>query len=177
MDLPYATMKDDDICKLNFPKLQERDGGLLFLWVTGRAMERAREIFDYWGYQQVEEIVWLKTNQLQKVVRTGRTGHWLNHSKEHCLVGVKGQPRGLNRYMDCDTIVAEARETSRKPEELYEIIERMSPSTRKVEIFGRRHNIRDGWVTVGNQLPPTRLVEPDVVAQFQAWQAQQQRPG
>lgn len=177
MDLPYATMKDDEICKLNFPKLQERDGGLLFLWVTGRAMERAREIFDYWGYQQIEEIVWIKTNQLQKVVRTGRTGHWLNHSKEHCLVGVKGQPRGLNRYVDCDVIVAEARETSRKPEELYDIIERLSPGTRKVEIFGRRHNIRDGWVTVGNQLPPTRLLEPDVVAQFQAWQAQRQPQG
>lgn len=34
-----------------------------------------------WGYQQVEEIVWVKTNQLHRLIRTGRTGHWLNHSK------------------------------------------------------------------------------------------------
>jgi N6-adenosine-specific RNA methylase IME4 len=29
----------------------------------------------------VEEIVWVKTNQLHRLIRTGRTGHWLNHSK------------------------------------------------------------------------------------------------
>jgi mRNA m6A methyltransferase catalytic subunit len=114
---------------------------------------------------QMEEIVWIKTNQLQKIIRTGRTGHWFNHSKEHCLIGVKGSPR-VNRHIDCDVVVSEVRETSRKPEEVYDIIERLSPGTRKLEIFGRRHNIRQGWVTIGNQLPPTRLVEPDVVKRY-----------
>lgn len=42
----------------------------------------------------------------QRIIRTGRTGHWLNHGKEHCLVGVKGQPKNLNRGLDCDVIVA-----------------------------------------------------------------------
>lgn len=37
--------------------------------------------FQLWGYKRVEEIVWVKTNQLHRVIRTGRTGHWLNHSK------------------------------------------------------------------------------------------------
>lgn len=174
MDLPYNTITDDDICKLQFPKLQEKEGGLLFLWVTGRAMERAREVMDIWGYRQLEEIIWVKTNQLQKIIRTGRTGHWLNHSKEHCLVGVKGNPR-VNRHLDCDVIVAEVRETSRKPDEIYDIIERLSPGSRKVEIFGRQHNIRDGWVTVGNQLPSTRLIEPDVVRRYDQWKEQQQQ--
>lgn len=32
-------------------------------------------------YQAIDEIVWVKTNQLGRLVRTGRTGHWLNHSK------------------------------------------------------------------------------------------------
>ena len=52
-------------------------------------------------------LVWVKTNQLQRLIRTGRTGHWINHSKEHCLVGVKGNPR-VNKGVDCDVIVAEA---------------------------------------------------------------------
>ena len=38
-------------------------------------------------YRRCDEIVWVKTNQLQRIIRTGRTGHWLNHGKEHCLVG------------------------------------------------------------------------------------------
>lgn len=59
----------------------------------------------------------MKTNQLQRIIRTGRTGHWLNHSKEHCLVGIKGNPL-VNRNIDTDVIVAEVRETSRKPDEV-----------------------------------------------------------
>lgn len=40
------------------------------------------------SYERVDEIIWVKTNQLQRIIRTGRTGHWLNHGKEHCLVCV-----------------------------------------------------------------------------------------
>jgi len=72
---------------------------------------------ELWGYKRVEEIIWVKTNQLQRIIRTGRTGHWLNHSKEHCLVGLKGHPL-VNRNIDTDVIVAEVRETSRKPDEV-----------------------------------------------------------
>ena len=37
-------------------------------------------------YERVDELIWVKTNQLQRIIRTGRTGHWFNHGKEHCLV-------------------------------------------------------------------------------------------
>ena len=54
-------------------------------------MELGRECLKLWGYERVDEIIWVKTNQLQRIIRTGRTGHWLNHGKEHCLVGAKGK--------------------------------------------------------------------------------------
>ena len=38
------------------------------------------------SYARCDELIWVKTNQLQRLIRTGRTGHWLNHGKEHCLV-------------------------------------------------------------------------------------------
>ncbi len=66
------------------------------LSLTGRAMELARECLKIWGYDRVDELIWVKTNQVEQLIRTGRTGHWLNHSKEHCLIGVKGKP-ALNR--------------------------------------------------------------------------------
>ncbi|XP_054810129.1 N6-adenosine-methyltransferase MT-A70-like isoform X2 [Prosopis cineraria] len=115
MELPYGTMADDEMRNLNVPALQT--DGLIFLWVTGRAMELGRECLELWGYKRVEELIWVKTNQLQRIIRTGRTGHWLNHSKEHCLVGIKGNPE-VNRNIDTDVIVAEVRETSRKPDEV-----------------------------------------------------------
>lgn len=158
-------MTDDEMRGLPLASLQP-DWGILALWVTGRAMELARELFALWGYVRVDELVWLKTNQLQRLIRTGRTGHWLNHTCEHLLVALKrpanwprDKPvpwdedpglRALRRGIDTDVVVAEVRETSRKPDEVYGVLERLS-SGRKLELFGRKHNIREGWLTLGNQ--------------------------
>lgn len=165
MELPYGTMADDEMRNLNVPALQT--DGLIFLWVTGRAMELGRECLELWGYKRVEEIIWVKTNQLQRIIRTGRTGHWLNHSKEHCLVGIKGNPE-VNRNIDTDVIVAEVRETSRKPDEMYPMLERISPRTRKLELFARMHNTHAGWMSLGNQLSGVRLVDDGLRARFKA---------
>lgn len=165
MELPYGTMSDDEMRQLNIPALQ--DDGLIFLWVTGRAMELGRECLQLWGYERCDEIIWVKTNQLQRIIRTGRTGHWLNHGKEHCLVGVKGNPNCINRGLDCDVIVAEVRATSHKPDEIYGMIERLSPGTRKIELFGRPHNIQPNWMTLGNQVEGVHLLDSDLIQDFQ----------
>ena len=44
-------------------------------------MELGRECLSLWGYERVDELIWVKSNQLQRIIRTGRTGHWLNHGK------------------------------------------------------------------------------------------------
>ncbi|OPJ89231.1 hypothetical protein AV530_001475 [Patagioenas fasciata monilis] len=62
-----------------------------------RAMELGRECLNLWGYERVDEIIWVKTNQLQRIIRTGRTGHWLNHGKEHCLVSPRA-PRNAGKH-------------------------------------------------------------------------------
>jgi mRNA (2'-O-methyladenosine-N6-)-methyltransferase len=129
-------------------------------------MELGRECLKLWGYERVDELIWVKTNQLQRIIRTGRTGHWLNHGKETCLVGKKGDLK-LNRGLDCDVIVAEVRATSHKPDEIYGIIERLSPGTRKLELFGRPHNVQPNWVTLGNQLDGIVFHEPDMLERFE----------
>ncbi|NXD60447.1 MTA70 methyltransferase, partial [Corvus moneduloides] len=200
MELPYGTLTDDEMRRLNIPVLQ--DEGFLFLWVTGRAMELGRECLNLWGYERVDEIIWVKTNQLQRIIRTGRTGHWLNHGKEHCLV--RGHPKpgaaagkGANRRISPQNrrFRPQVRSTSHKPDEIYGMIERLSPGTRKIELFGRPHNVQPNWyqnpafsgalfprgvggfwrfdadfggfrITLGNQLDGIHLLDPDVVAQF-----------
>ncbi|CRG93248.1 mRNA (N6-adenosine)-methyltransferase, putative [Plasmodium gallinaceum] len=163
MDLPYGTMTDNEMKHLPVQLIQ--DEGMIFLWVTGRAMELARECLQIWGYKRVEEILWVKTNHLQRIIRTGRTGHWLNHSKEHCLVGIKGNPV-INRNIDCNVIVSEVRETSRKPDEIYSIIERLCPQNLKIELFGRPHNCRNNWITLGNQLNGVVLHHPQIKERY-----------
>lgn len=36
------------------------------------------------------------------------------------------------------------------------------------EIFGRKHNTRPGWLTLGNQLGTDRIYEEDVVERIRA---------
>jgi len=165
MDLPYGIITDDEMRLMDIQCLQ--DDGVIFLWVTGRAMELGRELLEKWGYNRVDELIWVKINQLQRIIRTGRTGHWLNHSKEHCLVGYKGNPN-INKMLDVDVLISEVRETSRKPDEMYPLLERLSPGTRKLEIFGRPHNTQAGWITLGNQLEGVRLVEDNLRKRFLA---------
>ncbi|CAE8638148.1 unnamed protein product [Polarella glacialis] len=163
MELPYGTLTDDEVRNLRVGDIHEH--GMIFLWVTGRAMELARDCFRIWGYKRIEELIWVKTNQLQRIIRTGRTGHWINHSKEHCLVGIKGNPK-LNKNLDCDVIVSEVRETSRKPDEVYNLIERMFPNCQKLELFGRPHNVHENWITCGNQLDGVRIVDEEIVKRY-----------
>jgi len=168
MELPYGTMSDHEMRFLPVSKLQ--DDGYIFLWVTGRAIELGRECLINWGYSRCDELIWVKTNQLQRLIRTGRTGHWINHGKEHCLIGVKGRPDPsvFNKGLDCDVLVSEVRDTSHKPDEIYGLIERLAPGQRKIELFGRMHNVQPNWITLGNQLSGVNLGEPAVVKRFQA---------
>lgn len=147
MSLPYGTCKDGELLSLPMHELQ--DEGILLLWVTGRSIEIGRKALAQWGYTISDEMIWVKLNQLRRTIVTGRTGHWLNHSKENLIVGVKGNPKWLNRKIDLDSIVSGTRETSRKPDELYDIVERLvGKHARKLEIFGRDHNIRSGWFSM-----------------------------
>lgn len=72
---------------MEFDMSNLQDEGMFFLWVTGRAIDIGRQCLKKWGYNHIEELIWCKTNQLGRTICTGRTGHWLNHSKEHVLMG------------------------------------------------------------------------------------------
>lgn len=63
---------------------------------------------------------------------------------------------------------AQVRETSRKPDEMYSLLERLSPGTRKVEIFARQHNVQPGWVCLGNQLNGVVIREPEMLERYEA---------
>ncbi|RUP52261.1 hypothetical protein BC936DRAFT_149830 [Jimgerdemannia flammicorona] len=84
----------------------------------------------------------------------------LQHTKEHCLMGIKGTVRRstdghfIHCNVDTDVIISEEPSlgSQRKPEELYHIIEHFCLGRRRLELFGEDHNIRRGWLTIGNAL-------------------------
>ena len=87
----------------------------------------------------------------------------LQHAKEVCLVGRRGNPPAgmAGKAVGSDIIFAERRGQSQKPTEIYELIEELVPGGKYLEIFARKNNLRDYWVSVGNEVTGTGLPEED----------------
>lgn len=150
--LNYNTLSNEEIIDIDVGVLS--DSGLIFLWTINSQMEFAFDCLERWGYKYLDRIIWIKKTINQNIAVS--QGYYLLHSSEICLVGIKSKPGSDSlKYIpkiSNDLLFAEVKKQSQKPDEIYEIIERMAPSSRKIELFGRNHNIRKGWLTLGNQL-------------------------
>eukprot|EP01023_Acetabularia_acetabulum_P012935 TRINITY_DN16121_c0_g1_i2.p1 TRINITY_DN16121_c0_g1~~TRINITY_DN16121_c0_g1_i2.p1 ORF type:complete len:295 (+),score=58.56 TRINITY_DN16121_c0_g1_i2:87-971(+) len=147
--LGYSQLSDDQIMQLPIQKLQQN--GFLFVWVINTKYKFALDMLEKWGYEIVEEIVWVKVTVNGRLARSH--GFYLQHAKEVCLVGKRGEnPPNTNSGVLSDVIVAERQGQSQKPGEIYELIEELVPGGRYLEIFARKNNLRDYWVSVGNEV-------------------------
>ncbi|CAA6655465.1 unnamed protein product [Spirodela intermedia] len=134
----------------------------IFLWVgDGVGLEQGRQCLKKWGFRRCEDICWVKTNKTNAAPSLRHDSHTLfQHSKEHCLMGIKGTVRRstdghiIHANIDTDVIIAEEPPygSTTKPEDLYRIVEHFSLGRRRVELFGEDHNIRSGWLTLGKEL-------------------------
>ncbi|KAG2174444.1 hypothetical protein INT44_006707 [Umbelopsis vinacea] len=134
-----------------------------FIWIwcgNSQNVSRGRQLLMKWGYRRCEDLIWVKTNKHMKGSRNVNDGEVLQHTKEHCLMGIKGTVRRstdghfIHCNIDTDVIVSEEApyNSTRKPEELYHIVEHFCLGTRRLELFGENHNLRPGWVTLGCDL-------------------------
>jgi len=147
--IAYSTLTDQQILQIPFDKLQT--DGYLFIWVINNKYRFALQMFDHFGYTLVDEITWVKQTVNGKIAKGH--GFYLQHAKETCLIGAKGDitKRGVFN-IKTDVIFSQRRGQSQKPEEIYDIAEALIPDGHYLEIFGRRNNLHNGWVTIGNEL-------------------------
>jgi N6-adenosine-specific RNA methylase IME4 len=135
----YPTMSIEEIINLDVPSITAYDA-ILFLWVTTPMLEKGLKVLNAWGFSYRTSMVWVKPSV--------GMGQWVRQRHELLLVGVKGNiptPKGSNKP---DSVIEAPREEhSKKPEIVYEIIERMYPELPKIELFSR--NKRDGWEAWG----------------------------
>ncbi|KAJ1784852.1 hypothetical protein LPJ59_006268 [Coemansia sp. RSA 2399] len=140
-----------DVCIESLPIHLLQESGFIFIWVINNKYTKAFRLMKQWGYTYVDDIAWVKQTVNRRMAKGH--GYYLQHAKETCLVGKKGaDPPNLQRSVASDVIFSERRGQSQKPEEMYEIIEQLVPGGKYLEIFGRKNNLRDYWVTVGNEL-------------------------
>lgn len=145
----YPTMPLVDIMSLlKDQAIHLAPNGALFMWVTNPFLRDAFAVVDAWGFDYKTNIVWIKTD-LQK---TGM-GFYVRGVHELLFICTRGSFTPLDKHISppiSSVIHAPIQVHSRKPDEVYEIIERLYPNTTRLELFARNKN-RAGWEFWGNE--------------------------
>lgn len=147
-DLPYKTMTVEDICNLPVKNIVEKDA-FLFLWVTNKYLLDAQKVITAWGFRYVACITWRKKKM------GGGLGGVVRISSEFLLFCRRGNLKAIGNIPES---VIDAKRPyvngypchSKKPEIFAQLIESISPTGNKLEMFAR--NTREGWDVFGNEV-------------------------
>ena len=122
------------------------DKAVLFLWTIDKYLFEAEEIAKSLGWKLHARMIWNKVNGIPAAF-TVRYGHeYLLYMYRGGLLPVSKEERGK-----IHTVFEEpSKKHSQKPEKAYEIIERLYPNTRKLEMYARK--TRNGWDSWGDEL-------------------------
>jgi N6-adenosine-specific RNA methylase IME4 len=125
------------------------DQSHLYLWVPNALILEGLKVMEAWGFTYKTNLVWYKIRQDGGPDGRG-VGFYFRNVTELVLFGVRGSLRTLPPgRSQVNIISSRKREHSRKPDELYDIIERCS-SGPYLELFARRR--REGWTQWGDEL-------------------------
>ena len=144
----YETMKLDEICSLPVADMLDTTAHL-YLWVPNALMPEGIEVLKAWGFAYKTNLIWYKVRKDGGPDGRG-VGFYFRNVTEMILFGVKGaNARTLQPGRSQVNIIRSMKqEHSRKPDELYELIERCSPGP-YLEMFAR--GVRPGWTSWGDQ--------------------------
>lgn len=144
----YGTMELAEIAALPV-HIAAADTAHLYLWVPNALLPEGIQIMKAWGFNYKSNIVWHKIRKDGGPDGRG-VGFYFRNVTELVLFGVRGKnARTLAPgRRQVNFLATQKREHSRKPDELYDIIEACSPGP-YLELFAR--GTRPEWMGWGNQ--------------------------
>lgn len=144
----YGTMTVAEICALPVADVCAPTSHL-YLWVPNALLPEGLKVMAAWGFQYKSNIVWHKVRKDGGSDGRG-VGFYFRNVTELLLFGVRGKnARTLQPgRTQVNYLATRKREHSRKPDEIFDIIEGCSAGP-YLEIFCR--GVRTGWTVWGNQ--------------------------
>lgn len=144
----YGTMGLEEIKNIPVGEVTA-DPAHLYLWVPNALLQEGLEVMRAWGFDYKTNLVWHKVRKDGGSDGRG-VGFYFRNVTELILFGVRG--KGARTHApgrsQVNLLATRKREHSRKPDELYDIIEACSPGPR-LELFAR--GARKGWKRFGNE--------------------------
>ena len=121
----------------------------LYLWVPNALLPEGLHVMQAWGFHYKSNVVWHKLRKDGGSDGRG-VGFYFRNVTELLLFGVRGKNARtlLPGRTQVNYLGTRKREHSRKPDEMYGIVEACSPGPR-LELFAR--GMRAGWTVWGNQ--------------------------
>ena len=137
----YPLMEIDKIIELNIGNRLADKNCHLYLWCPNSMLQEGINVMEAWGFKFKTVLTWVKHRSI--------FGYYFKGQSEQLLFGVKGKLPPQDRHQ-VTIINGKVRCHSQKPDEQYDVIEKVSPSPR-IELFARQK--RDGWDAWGNEVP------------------------
>jgi N6-adenosine-specific RNA methylase IME4 len=155
----YSTMTLQDILELPIPQMALPKSHL-YLWVPNALVHEGLEVMRRWGFTYKTNLIWYKIRKDGGPDGRG-VGFYFRNVTELVLFGVRGSMRTLGPgRRQVNIISSQKREHSRKPDELYNIIESCSHGP-YLELFAR--HARRGWSQWGNEVEGHTLLQNSVL--------------
>jgi N6-adenosine-specific RNA methylase IME4 len=146
----YSTMTLQEIMELPV-HMFAADRSHLYLWVPNALLPEGLQVMRAWGFHYKSNLVWHKVRK--DGCSDGRgVGFYFRNVTELILFGVRG--KGVRTLApgrsQVNLLASRKREHSRKPDELYPIVESCSWGP-YLELFARTR--REGWSVWGSEAP------------------------
>jgi N6-adenosine-specific RNA methylase IME4 len=146
----YDTMDAKDIAALPVADIAAHQSHC-YLWVPNALLAEGLQVLEGWGFTYKSMLVWAKRRKDGGPDGRG-VGFYFRNVTEPILFGVRGSLRTADAgRRQVNMIETQKREHSRKPDELYPIIEACSPGP-YLELFARYP--REGWTAWGDEAAP-----------------------
>jgi N6-adenosine-specific RNA methylase IME4 len=144
----YPTMTMEEICALPVEQHAAKKSRL-YLWVPNALLREGLRVLDSWGFTCKTTLTWFKVRKDGGPDGRG-VGFYFRNVTETILFGVKGSMRTLAPgRRQVNRLATRKREHSRKPDELYNIVEACSPAA-YLELFARAPRPR--WAQFGDEV-------------------------
>jgi N6-adenosine-specific RNA methylase IME4 len=146
----YDTLDTDEIAALDVGAVMAQQSHC-YLWVPNALLADGLRVLEAWGFTYKSNMVWHKIRKDGGSDGRG-VGFYFRNVTELVLFGVRGRLRTLPPgRRQVNLLATRKREHSRKPDELYDIVEACSPGP-YLELFARYD--RQGWAAWGDEADP-----------------------
>ncbi len=145
----YPVMDLEDIKNFG-EKIKEASNKncILFMWITAPKLNWMNAVLEAWGFEYKTNLIWDKIKP--------NMGHYSSVRHELLVIAGKGtcsptcDGKTIQSIDSVQSIEKSARH-SEKPIEFVEIIEKLYPDKKYLELFARNKNKRKNWTYWGNE--------------------------